>query len=230
MKTAQAPGGADGEHEPPPVVIRPLSRRDYESCRQAMQAFTRERDQHTTDEIWLTEHPPVYTLGLAGKPEHLLDTSGIDVVRTERGGQVTYHGPGQVIAYTLIDLARRRMTIRGFVCLLEQAVIDTLAARGLHAVRRPGAPGVYLAGDHELAGAKIASLGLKVSRGRVFHGVALNVAMDLTPFAGINPCGMAGLPVTDLAHCDILADTAQIGEELARAIVAGLDGQAQASS
>ncbi len=203
-------------------IVRGPWQRDYATCRDAMRRFTAGRTNQTPDEIWLVEHPPVYTLGLAGREEHLLDTGAVPVVRVERGGQVTYHGPGQVIAYTLIDIARRGLTVRGFVCLLEQAVIETLAGLGLAACRRPGAPGVYVCGPDGAPGAKIASLGLKVSRGRTWHGVALNVAMDLRPFEGINPCGMAGLAVTDLARCDILVGTGEAAGRLADAIVSNL--------
>jgi lipoyl(octanoyl) transferase len=163
-----------------------------------MRAFTLARDAGTPDEIWLVEHEPVFTLGQAGKAEHLLAPGAIAVVQTERGGQVTYHGPGQVLAYTLIDLRRRGLLIRDFVRLIEQAVIDVLAGQGVPAVRREGAPGVYVSTPAGPPGAKIASVGIKVSRGCAWHGVALNVAMDLEPFSRINPCGYPGLAVTDL--------------------------------
>lgn len=179
--------------------LRALARIDYPAALDAMRRFTAARGEETDDEVWLVEHPPVFTQGVAGRAEHLLAPGDIPVVRTERGGQVTYHGPGQVLAYTLVDLKRRGLTVRGFVCLIEQAAIDTLAAYGLAATRRPGAPGVYLRGGNGDPGAKIASLGLKVSRGCAFHGLALNVAMDLEPFSRINPCGYPGLAVTDLA-------------------------------
>lgn len=216
-----APAPPPAQDAQPPLV-RPFERRDYAACRDAMREFTLGRTPLTRDEIWLVEHPPVFTLGLAGRAEHVLRPGAIPVVHTERGGQVTYHGPGQVIAYTLIDIARRRLTVRDTVCRLEQAVIDALAGYGLTAVRRPGAPGVYLPGADGTAGAKIASLGLKVSRGRTWHGVALNVAMDLEPFSRINPCGMAGLAVTDLRSCDILVDCPTAAARLATAVVAAL--------
>jgi len=155
-----------------------------------MREFTDRRDKETPDELWLVEHEPVYTQGLAGKREHLLAPGDIPVVETDRGGQVTYHGPGQVVAYPLIDIQRRDLGVRCLVDLMEQAVIDLLAADGVSSGRRDGAPGVYV-GD-----AKIASIGLKVRQGRTYHGLALNVAMDLAPFAGINPCGFAGLAMT----------------------------------
>lgn len=207
------------------IRVRPLARSDYPASLQAMRAFTAGRDDRTDDEIWLVEHPPVFTLGLAGKSEHVLTPGEIPVIRTERGGQVTYHGPGQAVAYTLIDLRRRQLTVRGLVERLEQAVIDTCAAQSVVAVRKPGAPGVYVATADGLPGAKIASLGLKVSRGCSFHGVALNVAMDLSPFERINPCGYAGQPVTDLFRATAssrppdLADVAQrFGDTLAATI------------
>jgi lipoyl(octanoyl) transferase len=205
--------GAHGYHPPTRfthdtalIRILPFARVDYAECLEAMRAFTAARDAGTPDEIWLVEHPPVFTLGLAGKAEHVLTPGEIPVVRTERGGQVTYHGPGQVVAYTLIDLHRRKLTVRGLVCRIEDAVIATCAGYGVRAVRRSGAPGVYIADAdtdsdaRDSSGAKVASLGLKVSRGCSFHGVALNVAMDLAPFGRINPCGYAGQAVTDLAR------------------------------
>jgi lipoyl(octanoyl) transferase len=180
--------------------IRPFAAADYAPTLQAMREFTAARDDATPDEIWLVEHPPVFTQGLAGKPEHVLTPGEIPVISTERGGQVTYHGPGQVVAYTLIDLARRRIGVRDLVCRLEAAAIETCAGQGVTAVRKPGAPGLYVAGPAGEPGSKIASLGLKVSRGCSYHGIALNVAMDLEPFERINPCGYAGLQVTDLAR------------------------------
>jgi len=163
-----------------------------------MRAFTAARDDATDDEIWLVEHPPVFTQGLAGRAEHVRDPGGIPVIRTERGGQVTYHGPGQVVAYVLVDLRRRGLTVRDLVCRLEAAGIDACAGWGVAAVRRPGAPGLYRPDADGRPGAKLASLGLKISRGCSFHGIALNVAMDLSPFERIDPCGYAGQPVTDL--------------------------------
>jgi lipoyl(octanoyl) transferase len=180
------------------IRIRPFAPADYLPTLAAMRAFTAGRTDGTVDEIWLVEHPPVFTQGLAGKPEHVLAPGEIPVIRTERGGQVTYHGPGQVVAYTLIDLRRRGLGVRDLVCRLEAAAIETCAAWGVAAVRRPGAPGLYRAGPAGEPGAKLASLGLKISRGCSFHGIALNVAMDLAPFERIHPCGYADLPVTDL--------------------------------
>ena len=181
----------------------------YEPTWRAMQAFTAERDENTPDELWLCEHPPVFTQGLAGKPEHLLRDIGVPVVKIDRGGQVTYHGPGQVVCYLLLDLKRRNLSVKTLVNRMEQAVIDLLAGYGIAADRRAGAPGVYV-GD-----AKIAALGLKVKHGCCYHGLALNVAMDLAPFGAINPCGYAGLAVTQLASFVPDADVKSVGVKLA---------------
>jgi lipoyl(octanoyl) transferase len=186
-------------------LLRDLGRADYLPTWQAMREFTAQRGPETPDELWLVEHPPVFTLGQAGRREHVLDPGEIPVVATDRGGQVTYHGPGQVVVYTLIDLHRSGIFVRELVFRIEQSVIQTLDAFGVSGDRVRGAPGVYVrdaasraAGG--LAGyAKIAALGVKVSRGRSYHGVALNVMMDLSPFARIDPCGYAGLPTVDLA-------------------------------
>jgi len=158
-----------------------------------MQAFTSARDENTPDELWLCEHPPVFTQGLAGKPEHLLRDIGIPVVKIDRGGQITYHGPGQLVCYLLLDLRYRGLTVKTLVNRMEQAVIDLLGEYGVAAERLAGAPGVYV------SGAKIAALGLKIKRNCSYHGLALNVAMDLEPFAAINPCGYAGMAVTQLS-------------------------------
>lgn len=182
------------------ILIRPFAAAEYLPTLEAMRAFTAARTAQTPDEIWLVEHPPVFTQGLAGKPEHVLTPGEIPVFKTERGGQVTYHGPGQVVAYTMIDLARRRIGVRDLVCRLESAAISTCAHWRVRVVRKAGAPGLYRALPDGAPGAKIASLGLKVSRGCSYHGIALNVAMDLEPFGRINPCGYAGLTVTDLAR------------------------------
>ena len=191
------------------MIVRRLGQVDYEPTWQAMQAFTAGRTADTPDEIWLCEHPPVFTLGLAGKPEHLLRDVGIPVVRIDRGGQITYHGPGQVVAYLLLDLRRRGLTVKGMVNRMEQAVIDLLAEYGVEAQRLAGAPGVYV------GGAKIAALGLKLKNGCSYHGLALNVDMDLAPFGHINPCGYEGLAVTQLRELCAGADTQQVGERLA---------------
>ncbi len=161
----------------------------------AMERLTDERGDDAGDELWLVEHDPVFTLGQAGKPEHVLAAGDIPVVRTNRGGQVTYHGPGQLVAYPLVDLRRLSIGVREFVCRIEQALIDTLATWDITAVRREGAPGVYV------GGAKIGALGLRVRRGCTFHGLAFNVGMDLEPFSRINPCGFQGLQVTSVVKC-----------------------------
>jgi lipoyl(octanoyl) transferase len=175
-----------------PAVVRDLGRHAYEPVWRAMQGFTDARGADTADEIWLVEHEPVFTLGQAGKPEHVLMPGEIPVLKVDRGGQVTYHGPGQIVAYPLLDLKRSKIGVRDYVCKIEQAVIDTLAHWNLHAERREGAPGVYV------AGAKVAALGIRVRRGCTFHGLAFNIAMDLSPFHRINPCGYAGLQVTSM--------------------------------
>ena len=169
--------------------MRDLGRRAYEPVWHAMQAFTDARDEATPDELWLVEHDPVFTLGQAGRPEHVLAPGDIPVVRVDRGGQVTYHGPGQLVAYPLLDLRRLKLGVRDYVCRIEQAVIDTLGEWNIEGRRREGAPGVYV------DGAKVAALGIRVRRGCCFHGLAFNVAMDLEPFHRINPCGYAGLEV-----------------------------------
>jgi len=190
-------------------LVRRLGRVAYEPTWRAMQDFTAGRDAATPDEIWLCEHPPVFTLGLAGKPEHLLRDIGIPVVKIDRGGQITYHGPGQVVAYLLLDLRRRKLGVRELVSRIEQAIIDLLAEYGLKAERLPGAPGVYV------GGAKIAALGLRVKNGCCYHGLALNVAMDLAPFAAINPCGYAGMPVTQMQELCGAIDGPIVADRLA---------------
>lgn len=187
---------------------------DYRTVWEAMQRFTAERDEDSFDEIWLVEHPPVYTLGQAGKPEHVLNPGNIPLVQTDRGGQVTYHGPGQIMAYVLMDLKRANRFIKAMVNQLEQATIDTLAEYGLtNACRKEGAPGVYVPGAHDLA--KIAALGIKVRNGYTYHGMALNVAMDLSPFNGINPCGYAGLQTVCMADYGVTASWEEVAETLA---------------
>ena len=181
-----------GVDAPRALVVKHVGLTAYAETFAAMRGFTLARDADTTDEIWLTEHEPVYTLGLAGKPEHVLNPRAIPVVQTDRGGQVTYHGPGQLIGYLLLDLKRRGLKVRELVRLIEDAVIATLADFGVAGHRRAGMPGVYV------GGAKIAALGLKVKNGCSYHGVSLNVDMDLAPFAGINPCGYENLEVTQL--------------------------------
>jgi lipoyl(octanoyl) transferase len=173
--------------------VKKLGLRPYSETWQAMRDYTDHRDASSDDQLWLLQHPPVFTLGQAGKPEHLIEPGRIPVVRTDRGGQVTYHGPGQLVAYLLLDLRRAGLGVRGLVSLLEQAVIDLLTAEGIEAIARRDAPGVYV------EGAKIASVGLRVRHGCSFHGLSLNIAMDLSPFERINPCGHPGLRVTQLA-------------------------------
>jgi lipoyl(octanoyl) transferase len=191
----------------------------YEPVWQAMQAFTAARTPATGDEIWLCEHEPVYTLGQAGKPEHVLNPGNIPVVRTDRGGQVTYHGPGQVVAYALVDLRRAGVYVKEYVAFLEDAVIATLAEYGIQGCRKAGAPGVYVpmpAQGGELA--KIAALGIKIRSGCAYHGVALNVDMDLAPFLGINPCGYEDLATVDMAACGVSTTLQDAGERLAQRI------------
>ena len=192
----------------PKIVIRRHRLRDYQETRQAMVNMTLERDENSTDEIWFLEHPPVFTLGLAGKNEHLIDPGSIPVYRSDRGGQVTYHGPGQLICYLMLDLKRKRIPIKKFVQLMEQAVIDMLAAEGLIAGVKPGAPGVYINGE------KIAALGIRVRRGCCYHGLALNVNMDTSPFLCINPCGYPGLRVTQLRDQDVEMSVEQAADAL----------------
>jgi len=178
-----------------------------------MRAFTDTRTPVTPNEIWLTEHAPVYTLGLAGRGEHLLRDNGIAVIKTDRGGQVTYHGPGQLVVYTLIDLKRRNLGIRDMVRRLEASVVEWLASIGIAAYGKVSAPGIYVMRDGSEA--KIAALGLKVRNGCTYHGLTLNIAMNLAPFADINPCGFPGLRVTQLADLGVTRTTETVGAELA---------------
>ena len=178
---------------PPPCRVRELGRQPYEPVWRAMQRFTDARNEATPDEIWLVEHDPVFTLGQAGKPEHVLAAGDIPVIHVDRGGQVTYHGPGQIVAYPLFDLKRMKVGVREYVQRIEQSIIDTAGEWNIHAERKEGAPGVYV------AGAKVAALGIRVRRGCTFHGLAFNIAMDLEPWHRINPCGYQGLQVTTLA-------------------------------
>nr|WP_211368339.1 lipoyl(octanoyl) transferase LipB [Pseudoxanthomonas gei] len=176
-----------------PCLVRELGRQPYEPVWRAMQRFTDARGEAMPDEIWLVEHDPVFTLGQAGKPEHVLAAGDIPVIQVDRGGQVTYHGPGQIVAYPLFDLKRMKVGVREYVQRIEQSIIDTAAEWNIHAERKEGAPGVYV------AGAKVAALGIRVRRGCTFHGLAFNIAMDLEPWHRINPCGYQGLQVTTLA-------------------------------
>jgi lipoyl(octanoyl) transferase len=175
------------------ATVRDLGRQPYEPVWRAMQAFTDARDEATDDEVWFVEHEPVFTLGQAGKPEHVLMPGDIPVIQVDRGGQVTYHGPGQIVAYPLLDLKRLKVGVRDYVCRIEQALIDTLAEWNIEGARREGAPGVYV------NGAKVAALGIRVRRGCTFHGLAFNIAGESTaPFLRINPCGYQGLDVVAL--------------------------------
>lgn len=196
-----------------PIQVRRLGRVDYEPTWRAMQAFTAERHAATPDEIWLVEHAPVYTLGQAGKPEHLLQNSHIPLVQIDRGGQITYHGPGQAIVYLLLDLKRHGIKVRELVRLMEQAIIDFLQEQGIVAERRDGAPGVYV------EAAKIAALGLRIKNGCCYHGLSLNVAMDQTPFTWINPCGYPGLKTIQLADLGVALSTEQVQTALAQHLI-----------
>ncbi|MCX7206342.1 MAG: lipoyl(octanoyl) transferase LipB [Proteobacteria bacterium] len=200
----------------PELIIKQLGMLEYEPTWRAMQAFTESRDADTPDEVWLVEHPPVYTQGQAGKPEHLIAATSIPVVQIDRGGQITYHGPGQVVAYVLLDLRRNGLGVRELVRKLEQSVIDTLADFGVVAYGKVDAPGVYV--NPEMGEAKIASLGLRIRKGCSYHGLALNVNMDLTPFDWINPCGYAGMRVTQLSDFASDATSAAIAGKLAEKI------------
>lgn len=180
------------------IIINPLKQWDYLPAFQAMKAFTLGRTAETIDELWLVEHPPVFTLGQNIKREHLLNPGNTPVIQTDRGGQVTYHGPGQLMAYTLIDINRKNLSIRGFVSALEQSIIDLLALFNVCAYAKKEAPGVYVNTGHGFE-AKLCSIGLRVRRGYAYHGLALNVGMDLAPFSGINPCGYKGLAMTMLS-------------------------------
>ena len=196
-------------------VVRKLGRVEYAEALAAMRRVTGQRGDETPDELWLLEHPPVYTLGQGADPVHAPQSdTGIPVVRVERGGEVTYHGPGQLVVYTLIDIARRGIKVREYVRLLEQCVIDLLAAHDVKAERKPGAPGVYV------NDAKVAALGIRITRGRALHGLALNVDMDLAPFANINPCGYVGLQMTQLRSLGGPSDVQQVALEFAPRLVA----------
>jgi lipoyl(octanoyl) transferase len=218
------------------MQVRQLGRQPYAPTVEAMRAFTEARMPDTPDELWLVEHDPVYTQGVAGRAEHLLNPAAIPVVPTNRGGQVTYHGPGQVVAYPLVDLRRLGIYVKEYVYRLEHAVLKVLETHGITGHRVPGAPGIYVrladprshaalagpapGGDPFAGLGKVAALGIKVSRHCTYHGVALNVAMDLTPFGGINPCGYAGLATVDLARLGVSTDWATVAQQLADRLVA----------
>ena len=200
----------------PTVTIKHLGVVDYQATWHAMQAFTAQRGTATNDEIWLLQHPPVYTQGLAGKPEHLLTKPAIPVVKTDRGGQITYHGPGQIVVYVLFDLKRKGIGVKDLVKRIEQSLIDVLQSYSIAAERKRGAPGVYV------KGAKIAALGLRVKNGCSYHGLALNVVMDLTPYGAINPCGYAGMEVTDLATLGVRVSINDVMTTLSQHLVTQL--------
>jgi lipoyl(octanoyl) transferase len=188
--------------------IRELGLRDYQSVWDEMRAFNERRDHTTEDEIWFVEHPPVFTLGLNGKPKHIIDAHDIPVIQCDRGGQVTYHGPGQIVAYVMLDLQRRHWGVTKLVNHLEQAIIDLLAEYAIAAERKADAPGVYV------NGAKIAALGLRVRRGCSYHGLSFNVDMDMAPFSYINPCGFEGLSSTQLSDLNSDANLRAVKQQL----------------
>ncbi len=195
-------------NQPGDVVIKRLGLVEYEPTWRDMQTFTDRRDAQTADEIWFLQHPPVYTLGLNGNPEHLLAPADIPVINIDRGGQVTYHGPGQLVVYPLIDLRRQSLGVRELVSALEQSIIDLATDYGIEANSRADAPGVYVDGR------KLASLGLRIRRGCSYHGLAFNIDMDLEPFSRINPCGFEGLEVTQLKDLGGPSDPEQVAVEL----------------
>ncbi len=197
--------------------VRHLGTADYEPVWQQMKDFTLARNADTPDELWSVEHPPIYTLGVAAKPEHLPRVdSGIPVIKTDRGGQITYHGPGQVVVYTLLDLRRRKLGVQALVRRLEQAVIELLRGYGIEANGREDAPGVYV------DAAKIAALGLRVRNGCCYHGLSLNVDMDLAPFGTINPCGFPGLEITQLRNLGVSDPAETVAEKLLDRLAAGI--------
>jgi len=202
------------------TIVRTLGRTEYEPTWRAMQAFTAARTPDTPNEIWLTEHSPVYTLGLAGRREHLLRDNGIPAIKVDRGGQITYHGPGQLVVYLLCDLRHLNLGIRALVRTIEGAVVEWLDSLGISAYGKPAAPGVYVRASG--VEAKIAALGLRVRNGCTYHGVAVNVAMDLAPFADIDPCGYPGLAVTQLADLGVARTVDAAGTELAPILAARL--------
>ncbi len=213
MSTEPACAAGEPAALPPPAVVRRLGLQPYEPTWRAMQRFTDERTGATPDEIWLLEHPPVFTLGMNADPAHVLGAGEIPVVRIDRGGQVTYHGPGQLVVYPLVDLRRAALGVRDLVSALERAVIDYAAELGIDAESRRSAPGVYVAGR------KLASVGIRVRRGASYHGIALNVCNDLEPFRQINPCGYAGLEMTRLADLTAVDAVSTAAEGLLRHLV-----------
>jgi lipoyl(octanoyl) transferase len=217
-----------------PAIIRDLGRAEYEPVFAAMRAFTDARDTATPDELWIVEHPPVFTLGLGADRAHVLAPHDIPVIQTDRGGEVTFHGPGQVVIYLLMDLRRNKpggkLYARQFVNKIEQAIIEVLAAYNLDGERIAGAPGIYIAGGPR-KGAKIAALGLKVrGNGCTYHGVSLNVAMDLAPFSWINPCGYSGLATVDMRSMGVQAELAEVQQALARELASQLAAMSASES
>ena len=202
-------------------VVRWLGQVDYEPAWQSMLDFTSARSAQTQDELWVCEHPPVYTLGLAGKSEHLLFDNGIPLIKIDRGGQITYHGPGQVVIYLLLDLARRNLKVRELVFRIEQAIIDSLGENDVAAQRLEGAPGVYVESQDHIA--KVAALGLRVRKNGCYHGLSLNVDMDLSPFAAINPCGYAGMAVTQTRDLGVPLSAAQLAQVLVSHLIKQLE-------
>lgn len=200
-------------------VARVLGQRPLPAVWEEMKRFTAERSRDTRDEVWFVEHPAIFTLGLNGNAAHVLDAGDIPVLKVDRGGQVTYHGPGQLVAYTLLDLARLKLGIRGLVEALERAVVDTVAEYGVEAQGRRDAPGVYV------NGCKLAALGLKISRQCSYHGIALNVDMDLEPYSRINPCGFEALPVTDLRSLCGVGDIERVRSDLERNLRVRISGR-----
>lgn len=198
------------------LLVRKLGLVDYLATWEKMETFTRSRDANSGDELWLLQHPPVFTQGVAGKAEHLLRSGNIPVVQSNRGGQVTYHGPGQIVAYVLLDIRRKALGVRQLVSLLEDSIIELLASWQIKAYAKPKAPGVYV------DDAKVAALGLRISKGRSYHGLSLNVAMDLKPYSDINPCGYQGLRVTQLKDLGINATPESIENQLSALLAAKL--------
>jgi len=199
------------------IKLQQLGVQDYQACWQAMQDFTRLRHGATQDEIWILEHSPVFTQGLNGQPEHVLQSSDIPLVKSDRGGQITYHAPGQLIVYTLIDIKRRQLGVRDLVTILEQAMIEALAQYGLSAQARADAPGVYINNE------KIGSLGLRIKKGCSYHGLSLNNQMDMQPFSYINPCGYQGMQVTQLSDQGVHIKTSELAVPVVNAIIKALD-------
>lgn len=198
------------------LTVRWLARQDYLACWESMKRFTNQRVTTTPDEIWLLEHAPVFTQGQNGKPEHILNPGTIPIVQTDRGGQVTYHGPGQLMVYTLVDLRRKQLNIREFVSILEQAVVALLSAYGIQAVAKKEAPGVYVNDK------KICSIGLRIRKGCSYHGIAFNISLDLEPFSRINPCGFSQLQMTHFAELGGLDCTRESGQQLVAYLIKSL--------